>query len=242
MGMMRIDKYLANSGVGTRTQVKEYIRNGMVTINGNPVKKPEEKVDSEKDVIVWGGKLISHETFGYYMLNKPKGCVSATKDNLSKTVMDYLEVEKKEGYFPVGRLDKDTEGLVLLTNDGPLAHRLLSPRHHVDKVYYARVDGRVTQEDVRVFAEGMDIGEDRLTLPAILTILKAGDISEIEVTLHQGKFHQVKRMFAKIEKPVLYLKRVSMGTLKLDDTLGKGEYRALTEGEILRLKEEYAKK
>lgn len=165
------------------------------------------------------------------MLHKPAGVISATEDSKEKTVLDLIETKKRKDLFPVGRLDKDTEGLLLITNDGELAHRLLSPKKHVEKVYYAKIQGIVTEEDILAFAEGVDIQEAQLTRPALLKILKAGDISEILLTICEGKFHQVKRMFEAVGKQVLYLKRLEMGPLKLDDTLKPGEYRELTEKE-----------
>lgn len=169
----------------------------------------------------------------YYMLNKPAGVISASEDRRERTVVDLITTKKRNDLFPVGRLDRDTEGLLLITNDGDLAHRLLSPKKHVDKVYYARIDGKVTEEDQKVFAEGLDIGEEKKTLPAQLHILKSGEESEITLTIREGKFHQVKRMFHAVGKEVVYLKRLQMGSLKLDETLRPGEYRKLTEQERL---------
>ena len=166
------------------------------------------------------------------MLHKPAGVVSATEDNREKTVLDLVRPEdRKNGLFPVGRLDKDTEGLLLLTDDGELAHRLLSPKKHVDKTYYAKIDGQVTEEHVKQFREGLDIGDEKKTLPAVLTILLSGPVSEIEVTIHEGRFHQIKRMFEAVGCKVTYLKRLSMGSLVLDETLPPEEYRPLTEAE-----------
>jgi len=175
------------------------------------------------------------------MMNKPAGVLSATEDGKGETVLDLLPPEyRKLGLFPVGRLDKDTEGLLLLTDDGTLAHALLSPRHHVDKVYYVRVRGRLTEEDCRAFRSGMELGDGLRCLPAELEILSAGETSEAHVTLREGKFHQVKRMLACLEKPVIYLSRVRMGNLPLDPSLAKGSYRLLTadEMEILRKAEQ----
>ena len=169
------------------------------------------------------------------MLNKPAGYVSATTDAKDKTVLDLNIDKKRKDLFPVGRLDKDTEGLLLITNDGELAHRLLAPKKHVDKLYYAKVEGIVTEEDRKAFAEGVDIGEDEVTRPAVLKILKSAEVSEIHLTIQEGKFHQVKRMFEAVGKKVIYLKRISMGTLYLDENLKLGEYRALTEEELKHL-------
>ena len=233
--MIRLDKYLADMGVGTRTEVKKLIRQGRVAIDENTVKSPEMKIDINKNQVFVDGKLLTYEEFEYYMLNKPAGYVSATTDLKDKTVLDLIHSKKRKDLFPVGRLDKDTEGLLIITNDGELAHRLLSPRKHVDKVYYARVEGVVSEEDIEAFKNGVDIGENEITKPAVLEILKSEEISEIYLTIQEGKFHQVKRMFEAVGKKVVYLKRLSMGTLKLDDNLKLGEYRLLTKEELERL-------
>lgn len=229
--IIRLDKYLADMNLGTRAQVKEYIKKGKVQINGQIQKKPEIKVNIYQDEILIDKKQVKYISYEYYMLYKPKGVVSATQDKRDKTVIDLIFGKNRKDLFPVGRLDKDTEGLLLITNDGELAHRLLSPKKHVEKTYFAKIQGAVTEEDVKKFREGIDIGEEKLTLPAKLSVLKMGAISNIEVTIVEGKFHQVKRMFAAIGKPVLYLKRLSMGSLTLDESLKKGEYRPLTEQE-----------
>ncbi len=228
---IRLDKYLADMNLGTRAKVKEYIKKGKVQINGEIEKKPERKVNIYEDEIWVEGKKIRYIRYEYYMLYKPKGVVSATQDKREKTVLDLIFGKNRKDLFPVGRLDKDTEGLLLITNDGELAHKLLSPKKHVEKTYFAKVCGAVTREDIERFKEGIDIGEDKKTLPAKLSVQKEGAISEIEVSIVEGKFHQVKRMFAAIGKPVLYLKRISMGPLILDESLKKGEYRPLTEQE-----------
>ena len=233
--MLRLDKYLADMGVGTRQEVKQKIRKGMVMIDGEVIKSPERKVDPEKNNISVNGQQISYVTYEYYMLNKPAGVVSATEDKHEKTVIDCIESKKRKDLFPVGRLDKDTEGLLLITNDGALAHRLLSPKKHVDKVYYAKIDGHVTQETKENFASGVNIGtveQEEMTMPAVLEIINAGEESEVRLTIQEGKFHQVKRMFESQGMKVTYLKRESMGSLKLDKTLKIGEYRPLTEKEL----------
>lgn len=232
--MMRLDKYLAEMGVGTRQEVKKQIRQGKVTVNGTVVKAADTKIDETCDVVTIGGRNISYVSYEYYMLNKPGGVVSATEDRRDTTVIDLIKDKKRKDLFPVGRLDKDTEGLLLITNDGDLAHRLLAPKKHVDKVYYAKIDGMVTEEDVKRFAEGIDIGaeEEEMTRPAKLDIMKSAEESEIRLTIHEGKFHQVKRMFLAVGKEVTYLKRERMGTLCLDENLKPGEYRLLTEEEI----------
>ena len=231
--MMRLDKYLCETGFGTRSQVKDLLKKGQVMVNGEVVKKPELKINETTDQILCHGKKVSYQKNIYLMLHKPAGVVSATEDNREKTVLDLVRPEdRKNGLFPVGRLDKDTEGLLLLTDDGELAHRLLSPKKHVDKTYYAKIDGQVTEEHVKQFREGLDIGDEKKTLPAVLTILLSGPVSEIEVTIHEGRFHQIKRMFEAVGCKVTYLKRLSMGSLVLDKTLPLGEYRSLTEAEL----------
>ena len=233
--MMRLDKFLCEMGVGTRSEVKSYLKKGLVTVNGDVIKKPETKIDENKDVICYMGQTLAYEAVQYFLLNKPAGCVTATRDHLSETVMSFLPDHRRDDLFPVGRLDKDTEGLLLITNDGILAHELLSPRKHVDKTYFAVVDGEVKEEHKELFAKGVDIGDDDLTMPAKLVILKSGSVSEIELTIQEGRFHQVKRMFEAIGTKVTYLKRVSMGPLSLGE-LEPGEVRALTEKEIEMLK------
>lgn len=229
---IRLDKYLADMGKGTRSEVKKAISKGLVRVNNEIVKKPETKLDTDSDNVLFDGVLVGYAQYEYYMLNKPAGVISATEDKREKTVVDLITKKKRKDLFPVGRLDRDTEGLLLISNDGELAHRLLSPSKHVDKVYYAKIDGKVTIEDVEAFQQGVDIGEEKLTRPAKLRILKSGTQSEIELTICEGKFHQVKRMFQAVGKEVVYLKRLQMGTLILDESLKPGEYRELTEQEI----------
>lgn len=231
---LRLDKYLADMGLGTRSEVKKTIQKGQVMVNDVSVKKPETKIDTQSDVVFYQGKEVAYAEFEYYMLHKPAGVVSATEDKKDQTVLDLIDSKRKD-LFPVGRLDKDTEGLLLITNDGQLAHRLLSPSKHVDKVYFARIDGKVTEEDVRIFSTGIDIGDEKPTLPAELTILNSSDESEIELTIREGRFHQVKRMFHAVGKEVIYLKRLRMGTLVLDENLPVGQFRQLTKKEIEQL-------
>ena len=238
--MIRLDKYLADMSIGTRQEVKKYIRQGRVKINEDIIKKPEYKIREDEDKITFDGAPVAYETFEYYMLNKPAGVISATEDKRDKTVLDLIKEKKRKDLFPVGRLDKDTEGLLLITNDGALAHRLLSPKKHVDKCYYAKISGGVTEEDVRVFKERINIGtqeEPEWTMPAELKILEKGTVSRIRLTIREGKFHQVKRMVKAVGSEVLYLKRLSMGSLKLDEELKLGEYRRLTKAELQELKE-----
>ena len=201
-------------------------------VNGVPARRPEDKIDTEKDSVVFRGSPVGYVEYEYFMLNKPAGVVSATEDRTERTVFDLIDARQRKDLFPVGRLDKDTEGLLLVTNDGGMAHRLLSPKKHVDKVYYAKVAGRITEEHVRLFAEGVDIGDEKPTLPAELTVLSSGEISEIELVIREGRFHQVKRMFQAAGGEVIYLKRLRMGSLVLDRELQPGEYRKLTEEEV----------
>lgn len=235
---LRLDKYLADMGIGTRSELKEWIRKGRVLINDSVCTKPEQKVFVGRDRIFFDHNEIGYMEHQYIMLHKPAGVVSATNDNVSRTVLDLITEKKCKDLFPVGRLDKDTEGLLLITNDGELAHQLLSPKKHVDKIYYAKVRGRVTQEDQMIFEHGVDIKDEELTLPAKLTIISSDEVSEIELTLHEGRFHQVKRMFEAVGKEVIFLKRLSMGSLQLDPGLAPGEYRELTKEEISGLKKE----
>ena len=233
--MIRLDKYLADMSIGTRQEVKKYIRQGRVKINEDIIKKPEYKIREDEDKITFDGAPVAYETFEYYMLNKPAGVISATEDKRDKTVLDLIKEKKRKDLFPVGRLDKDTEGLLLITNDGALAHRLLSPKKHVDKCYYAKISGGVTEEDVRVFKERINIGtqeEPEWTMPAELKILEKGTVSRIRLTIWEGKFHQVKRMFLAVGKEVVYLKRERMGALVLDEELAPGEDRKLTDSEL----------
>lgn len=233
---IRLDKYLSDMNIGTRSEVKSWIRKGRVSINSMPCKKPEVKVDIEKDEISFDGQKIIYEEFIYIMLNKPNGVVSARTDKRDRTVLDLIDGLERKDIFPLGRLDKDTEGLLILTNDGELAHELLSPKRGVDKVYYAKVKGRVTDKDAEAFLEGISIGEEKPCLPAKLEILLSNDISEVNLTIQEGKFHQVKRMFRAVGKEVIYLKRISMGGLSLDQSLAPGEYRKLTKNEVEYLK------
>lgn len=235
---MRLDKYLADMGVGTRSEVKQYIRKKQVLVNGALPTGPEQKVIPGKDEVICRGGKITYVEYEYFMLNKPAGCVSAVKDAAYQTVLDLITGQNRKDLFPVGRLDLDTEGLILITNDGTLSHNLLAPGKHVPKTYFARVSGNVSGQDIVQFADGINIGEEKDTLPAELKLLShEGGISEVMLTIMEGKFHQVKRMFEAVGKKVLYLKRVSMGSLKLDESLKPGEFRRLTEGEIRLLKE-----
>ena len=221
-------------GKGSRSQVKTYISKGRVTVNGEIIKRPEYKISPEKDVVNLEGEKVNYSQWEYYMLNKPAGCVSATEDKHFPTVISFIEDAVRKDLFPVGRLDKDTEGFLLITNDGELTHRLLSPAYHVKKTYFVQVDQKIPDTTAGQFAEGVDIGDEKRTLPADLKIL--GD-REAELTISEGRFHQVKRMFASVGCKVTYLKRISMGTLTLG-TLEKATYRKLTEQELASLKKE----
>ena len=237
MEKQRLDKIIASTGKWSRKEVKNLIRHGQVLVDGLPAAGPEEKADPEAAEIVFNGERLTYQRYTWIMLNKPAGYLSATEDGRGKTVLDLLAQElRRQGLFPVGRLDKDTEGLLLLTNEGGLAHDLLSPRHHVDKVYYARVAGHLTEEDCQAFAAGMTLDDGLVCQSAVLEILSAGEESEAHVTLREGKFHQVKRMLAYRGKPVLYLERVKMGNLTLDPDLPRGEYRFLTAEEVENLR------
>lgn len=235
---MRLDKLLANSGFGSRTDVKKLLKKGIVQVNGEKVKDGKVQVDEKHDEITVNGKQVTYREFIYIMLNKPKGVISATEDSREKTVVDLLEDDYRLfDPFPVGRLDKDTEGLLLLTNDGKLAHELLAPKKKVDKKYWAKIDGFVTEEDIIQFAKGVTLEDGYVTMPATLHILEAGPISEIEVTITEGKFHQVKRMFLAVGKKVMELKRLEMGPLHLDPSLRLGDYRELTDEELALLQD-----
>lgn len=234
---IRLDKYLADMGIGTRQEVKKYIRKGQVTVDGETKKTPDFKVDPQQQICL-DGQEVSYAEVEYYMLNKPSGVVSATEDSKDSTVVELIVDKKRKDLFPAGRLDKDTEGLLLLTNDGKLAHRLLSPNRHVDKTYYAEVEGVVTEETAALFQAGVNIGTDsepEITLPARLVILESGPVSHIRLTIQEGKYHQIKRMFHAVGMQVVYLKRETMGPLVLDPALKPGEYRPLTDEEMTML-------
>lgn len=231
---MRLDKFLADAGAGTRSDVKKKIRQGRVTVNAVPEKKPEYKVDPACDQICLDQKPVCYEAFSYYLFYKPAGCVTARQDSRSQTVMDFFPDALRKDCAPVGRLDKDTEGLLLVTNDGVLAHRLLSPAYHVKKTYYVQTDCAIPGDTALKFAAGIAIGDEKPTLPATLRML--GE-QEAELTIAEGRFHQVKRMFAAVGCQVTYLKRLTMGPLVLGD-LKKGSYRKLTEAEVASLQKE----
>ena len=232
---MRLDKFLVACAVGSRTEVKNLLKAGRVTVNGKKEKSAKLQIDEERDEIRFDGQVLEYEEFVYYMMNKPQGVISATEDPKHRTVLDLLDdIALSKEVFPVGRLDIDTHGLLLLTNDGKLAHTLLSPKHHVDKTYLAQVKGIMPQEDVETFAEGIPL-KDFTCQPARLEILSTDaekNQSQIRVTIAEGKFHQVKRMVAYCGKEVVDLQRLTMGTLVLDENLERGEWRRLTKEEL----------
>ena len=228
----RLDKVLANLGYGSRKEIKQLVRQGQVTVNDELATRPEQPVHPEQDELTVSGEVVRYRSTVYFMLHKPPGVISATEDTRWPVVTDLLAPEDQAfAVFPVGRLDKDTEGLLLLTNDGVLAHRLLSPKWKVNKRYQATIDGVVTERDAEAFAQGVVLEDGYKTQPAQLEIVGSGPVSQIFVTIFEGKFHQVKRMFESVGKTVTYLKRWTMGPLSLDESLALGEYRELTDEE-----------
>ena len=233
---MRLDKLLSNMGYGSRKEVKVLLKQQVVTVDGVAVKDAAMHVDPVQQNVSVFGDRVEYVEFIYLMMNKPPGVISATEDKHDQTVIDLLDpLSQHFEPFPVGRLDKDTEGLLLLTNDGTLTHNLLSPKKHVPKWYYAQIDGVVTEADIEAFSQGVELEDGYKTKPGELVILKSGEQSEIELMIQEGKFHQVKRMFESVGKKVTYLKRLSMGPLKLDDKLELGDYRELTKEELAAL-------
>ena len=241
---LRLDRLLANMGYGSRSDVKKLIRSGKVTVNGEVQRDEAEHIRPDHDRVSIAGTEVNYRQFLYLMLNKPAGVISATSDATERTVLDLIEpAERNKGLFPVGRLDKDTEGLLVLTNAGDLGHRLLAPKKHVPKRYIAVVSGKVTPEDIRAFHDGIRLDDGYLTLSAKLEPVQPGDPekgdpAEVIVEIHEGKYHQIKRMMTVLGKKVLYLKRISMGGLMLDPDLKPGEYRELSAAEIQLLQNE----
>ena len=235
---MRLDKYLSDMGCGTRSEVKKAIRQGSVSVGGQTVTDPGLSVETDGSAaVLFRGEPVVHEEFVYYMLHKPAGVITASEDRHEKTVIDLITGPVRKDLFPVGRLDRDTEGLLLITNDGALAHRLLSPRRHVDKVYHARIDGPVGEAEIEAFRNGLHLPDGLVCQSAELRALPQKDGSfEVEVTIREGKFHQIKRMFRAVGREVLYLKRLSMGPLRLDPDLPPGAFRRLTGEEAGALK------
>lgn len=234
---MRIDRIISNSGCGSRKEIKKMIKFGLITVDGMVINDCGTLINPDESDIRVNGNQLQYVKYVYIMMNKPKGVISATCDNKHKTVIDILPQEFRQyDLFPVGRLDIDTEGLLLLTNDGGLAHNILAPKKHVPKKYYALIEGVVSDEDIEKFGNGILLKDGYKSMPAKLTIKKSDSISEIELIIYEGKFHQVKRMFESVDKKVKYLKRISMGSLCLDGNLGLGDFRKLTFEELSYLK------
>lgn len=239
MSVLRLDKYLCDMQIGSRAEVKGLVKKKRIKVNEETVTKPELKIDTDNDIIKFDDEVINYQEYEYFMLNKPQGVISATNDKSDKTVIDLIKDAKRKDLFPVGRLDKDTEGLLLITNDGELSHNLLSPKKHVDKTYFAKVKGHITDDEVLKFKNGLVVDETFTAKPARLEVLEFNfndNTTDIQITIHEGKFHQIKRMFEAVGSEVLYLKRLSMGTLLLDKNLMPGEYRKLSQEEINALK------
>ena len=236
---MRIDKFLANMNVGSRKEVHQLIKKGIVAINGQTIKMPKEKV-AETDEVTVNGEKIVYQKYHYFLMNKPKGVLSATEDRSQRTVISLLKPQDQyQGITPVGRLDKDTTGLLLLTNDGQLNHELLAPNKHVDKIYRAKIAGVADDETVKTFASGMTLGDGTKLKPAELKILaqdEEHDSSEIEIKIREGKYHQIKRMFGAVGMKVVELERISMGNLKLPEDLKRGNYIELSLDEVNKIK------
>ena len=230
---MRLDKFLCDTAGLTRTEAKNAVKKGQIAVNGQVQKAADFKVKENTDTVTFQGRPLSYAAFHYYMLHKPAGVITATEDKKESTVMDILREEKVKNLFPVGRLDKDTEGLLFITDDGELAHNLLSPKKHVDKEYLVKVRDSISEDDCRKLSEGVDIGDEKPTAPA-----KVERVAEKEIllTIREGRFHQVKRMLQAVGNEVLYLKRLSMGSLRLPKDLEKGAYRPLSEEEIYKIK------
>lgn len=231
---MRLDKFLADAGLGSRSQVKELIKKGKIAVDGTVCKSADFNVNDGQSISCNGEDIKSSE-FHYYMLNKPAGVITATEDKKDKTVMDLMKGAVGRNLFAAGRLDKDTEGLLLITDDGALSHRLLSPKYHVDKMYEVTCEGDLSTADIEALENGMDIGEDRITLPAKVEVISFSDdanASVVHFTIKEGMFHQVKRMFEKVDHPVIHLKRLTFGPLSLDKNLAPGQWRELSSQEI----------
>ncbi|MCI8668191.1 MAG: rRNA pseudouridine synthase [Lachnospiraceae bacterium] len=231
---IRLDKALSNMGAASRKEVKEAVRKGKILVNNIPATSSDMKITATDELVI-NGIPLKYKKYEYYMLNKPAGVISATTDLKEPTVTDLISSGRKD-LFPVGRLDKDTVGLLVITNDGALAHELLSPVKHIKKTYFVRVKGRISEETYNIFSAGIRIGSEQFQ-PAELVILKNEEVSEAEITIYEGKYHQIKRMFEAVGNRVIYLKRLSMGNLRLDESLPEGKYRELSEEELLQLKD-----
>lgn len=234
VNQLRLDKFLCEQGIGTRSEVKKLLKKGLITVNDEIQKSPEQKIDPKKDCVAYNGKILCYREFYYYMLHKPAGVITATEDKAQKTVMELLKEDYRKDLFPVGRLDKDTEGILLLTNDGELSHALLTPRKHVPKTYLVEIPEALNISQIQALEQGLDIGDEKMTMPANVEIL---DARHIFLTIHEGRYHQVKRMLTAVDSQVLYLKRMTFGPLSLDESLEKGSYRALTDLEVQLLKD-----
>lgn len=236
MSKMRLEKMLSNMGYGSRKDMKTIIKKGRVRVNGIVAKSGSDSVDTDKDIVEFDGVEVTYKEYIYLMLNKPAGVVSATEDNMHETVLDLLLDEDLIFQpFPVGRLDKDTEGMLILTNDGKFSHDLLSPKKHIPKTYYVEVDGEITDDDIKAFRQGINVNDEYVTMESKLTIDEKNPCAGF-VTIMEGKFHQIKRMFIERDKNVTYLKRLQMGDLELDETIELGQYRELTDEEVEILK------
>lgn len=233
---MRLDKFLKECNVCSRSESKQVLKKGLIKINGNIVKDPSYKLDENNDVVTYNDKAIEYQEFVYIMLNKPAGVISATEDSKDTTVIDLVSEYAHKEVFPFGRLDKDSVGLLILSNDGKLAHELLSPKKHVSKVYYLKIKGRLDESDVEAFKNGITLEDGYVTKEGKLEIIKSDEISECLATISEGKFHQLKRMFIALDKEVVFLKRIKFKDIELDESLKEGEYRLLTKEEIDSLK------
>ncbi|MBR1650501.1 MAG: rRNA pseudouridine synthase [Lachnospiraceae bacterium] len=229
---MRLDKFLSNNNIGTRSQVKDLLKSGVVTVNGEIVKKADFSIDENRDEICFKGKKIEYKKFIYIILNKPGNIVTATRDKKQETVLDLIKPLPNKDLFPVGRLDKDTTGLLLITNDGDLSHRLLSPKYHVDKTYLVGAKLPLSKSDLEALEAGVDIGDAEITLPAKVELLED---KKLLLTIHEGRYHQVKRMLEAVGNEVVTLKRVSFGGLSLPEDLEEGKWRELTEDELQKI-------
>ncbi len=238
MKKIRLDKFLSNLGFGTRKEIKNFLKEGLIEVNDKVIKKPVH-IDIETDTVKFDGETVEYKEYFYYMLNKPQGYITATKSKEHSTVMDLMYEEPIiDKLFPVGRLDIDTEGLLIITNDGQLAHRLTHPKWNVEKEYYAVVKGNISEKNLSIYEkEGLQLNKEEKTKPFRIEVIKTdNDKSQIKITLTEGKYHIVKRIMEKLGHPVLYLKRIRIGSLKLDESLNSGEYRELTEEEVKQLK------
>lgn len=232
---MRLDKFLKENGICSRSEAKKILKQGLITVNDNVIKDCDYKVDENNDVVVYNGEVINYQEYVYLMVNKPAGVICATEDYKDMTILDLVNEYKHKNLFPFGRLDKDSVGLVILSNNGKLAHELLSPKKHVDKKYYLKIKGKLTEEDVKAFKEGIVLEDDYKCKSATVEIIHSDEISECYAIISEGKFHQLKRMFKMLNKEVVYLKRISFGNISLDESLNEGEYRELTKEEIASL-------